>query len=55
MKIQRIHAEVELLLQVQIVKILSIISYITEHIMMGTRCISFLTMIVDQTIETTCF
>lgn len=49
------YTEVELLLQVQIVNMLSIISYQNEHIIMGIRCISILTMIVEQTIETTCF
>jgi hypothetical protein len=49
------YAKVELLLQVQIVKMLSIISYQNEHIIMGIRCISILTIIVEQTIETTCF
>jgi len=41
-KIQRIHAEVELVLQVQIFKVLCIISCQNEHIMMGIRCISVL-------------
>lgn len=49
------YAEVELFLQVQIAKILSIISYQNECIIMGIRCISVLTMMIDQSIETTCF
>ena len=54
MRIQRIHAEVELFLWVQ-TKLLSMISYKNEHIMVGTRCVSFLRRVIDQTPEIACF